>query len=164
MRRMSVFYTVYWVHPGFLSLWQIQQSFLRYVGVAEATQWLPSGHDEDQSCRAGQVGTMRAIWAPEPAPGPPVQQRYLQPLVHRVDGGDEDGLPDVVCPQRDLQFPQNLCGLLNPPAKLLQRERFGWRVSTGSKRVSRQLPGCFALPPPTFRVTRGSKYPRSFWM
>lgn len=124
---VRMFYTVYWVHPGFLSLWQIQQSFLRYVGVAEATQWLPSGHDEDQSCRAGQVGTMRSIWAPEQAAGPSsagFMQHYLQSLIHQVDGREEARLPDVIGPQRDLQLPQNFCRLLNPPAKLLQEKVF----------------------------------------
>lgn len=90
--RMWEFYVVYWVHPGFLSLWHIQQSFLRYVGVAEATQWLPSGHDEDQSCRAGQVRTMRDIWAPEQAPGPcptGFMQHDLQHLL-RWGNGRED--------------------------------------------------------------------------
>lgn len=122
---MKGFYTVYRVHPDFLSLWQIQQSFLRSVGVAEATQWLPSGHDEDQSCRAGQVGTMRAIWAPEQAPAPcsaGFMQHHLQSLIQREDGRDEDRLPDVICPQRDLQLPQNFCRLLNPPAELLQEK------------------------------------------
>lgn len=94
-----------------------------YVGVAQATQWLPSGHDEDQSCRAGQVGTMRDIWAPQQAPGPgsaSFMQDYLQSLICQVDGREEDRLPDVIRPQRDLQLPQNFGRLLNPPAKLLQ--------------------------------------------
>lgn len=31
--------------------------------------------------------------------------------------------PDVIGPQRYLQFPQNFRGFLNPPAEFLQREK-----------------------------------------
>lgn len=35
----------------------------------------------------------------------------------------EDKSPDVIGPQRYLQFPQNFGGFLNPPAEFLQREK-----------------------------------------
>lgn len=72
--------------------WHIQQSFLRYVGVVGATQWLPSGHDEDQSCRAGQVRTMRDSWAPGQAPGPcptGFTQHKLHNLICRANGRED---------------------------------------------------------------------------
>lgn len=131
--------------PDFLSLWHTQQSFLLNA-PGEWTRQHNGNHLGIMSCGAWQVGPLVGIWAPESCGS--VLQRHCysssgsssgseggqrgrsshkagrqQWFRHSVQTAlDACRLPDVVCPQRDLQLPQDFGRFLHPPAKLLQEE------------------------------------------
>lgn len=132
--------------PDFLSLWHTQQSFL-LDATGEWTRQhngyhlgIMSSGSMKWSCRAWQVGTMGDIWAPERALGLCRSHEGTEgtDLYKKKGGGGgtitsflnfacsqivlgADWLPNVVCPQRDLQLPQDFGRFLHPPAKLLQQ-------------------------------------------
>lgn len=102
-------------------------------GVDEAAQWQPSGHYELQrlagGTSGGHLGTRELRLCAAAA-----AVRDTKGITLRTKQEDNDvscdsmqtvcdacRLPDVVCPQRDLQLPQDFGRFLHPPAKLLRR-------------------------------------------
>lgn len=86
-------------------------------GERSCPGWAWNRHSQGPSpvVRGAATGSPRSPPGGSAVPGP--EEGNLSPCI-----------PNMVCPQGDLQLPQNLCGLLNSPLKLGTKNKRVWWV------------------------------------